>query len=54
MLALLALSQSLNILLGLQVGRAWERWVTGVDGSVTNVDSSELNTGAETSLTLQS
>lgn len=54
MLALLALSQSLNILLGLQVGRAWERWVTGVDGSVTNVDSSELSTGAGTSLTLQS
>lgn len=36
MLALLALSQSLNILLGLQVGRAWKRRVIGVDGTVTS------------------
>lgn len=51
MLLLLALSQSINILLGLQVGRAWKRWVMGVDGTVTNV---ELSPGEETSLTLKS
>lgn len=51
MLPLLALSQSINILLGLQVGRAWKRWVMGVDGTVTNV---ELSPGEETSLTLKS
>ena len=51
MLPLLALSQSINILLGLQVGRAWKRGVMGVDGTVTNV---ELSPGEETSLTLKS
>lgn len=51
MLPLLALSQSINILLDLQVGRAWKRWVMGVDGTVTNV---ELSPGEETSLTLKS
>ena len=49
MLALLGLSQALNILLGLQV-RHKERWRVCSRGGVANVTCSELSTGSGTSL----